>query len=153
MLVSSIFAIWFVQHLTKALITAPWGHSRFNNSWERDMDLLMSICLYGCQSSIHRCIYCIHAAGMFTTLVFSVSQETAGRGSLALFHIFPMASARNCLQVAQCLFVPLFKCFFCFEFSLLYFFFFFSCSNEILICFPPAESECHVIMLTLFRTL
>lgn len=58
----SIFTIWFVQHLTEALIITPWGHCCSYNSWKREMDLLVSICPFVCQSSVDCCINCIPAA-------------------------------------------------------------------------------------------
>lgn len=97
---SSIFTIWFVQHLTEALIITPWGHCCSYNSWKREMDLLVSICPFVCQSSVDCCINCIPAAvGSWpwrSSQNYHKVFEKAGRSFLVL-----CLSAHDFLQVRR----------------------------------------------------
>lgn len=100
----------FAQRLTEALIIAPWGHCCSGNSWGKGdglVDVRLSVCVSVCQSPppFRRCIYCIHAAGMFTSSAFPVSRGKQLDGPP--WHRFTSsqaaASALSCPQVTRCL--------------------------------------------------
>lgn len=76
---------WGVNH-------CPWGHSYSESSWIWEMDLLMSICTYVCQSSIHCCIKCIHTAGIFLTSVCLSSLKNGWKGLPGHCFISPQQS-------------------------------------------------------------
>lgn len=71
------------------MLVVSWGSCCCSrNSWKRRLDLWWSICPYVCQCSLHRCVKCIHAAGMFAALVFSGSFFLSFRNSCIGPHSF-----------------------------------------------------------------
>lgn len=84
----------FAQRLTEALIIAPWGHCCSGNSWGKGdglVDVRLSVCVSVCQSPPISPLYLLYPRGwnVHELCVSSFSGKTAGRASLAPFHVFP----------------------------------------------------------------
>lgn len=104
--------------LTEALIIAPRGHRGSSNSWVWEMDLLMSICPFVCQSPTPPTPVTPHFGAVFTVsaqlecsplvhhCVSSFLGKTARRAFLAPFHIYSGSGFSSQLPVGH----SVFKC-------------------------------------------
>lgn len=113
--------------LTEALIIAPRGHRGFGKQLGKGdglVDVHLSVCLSVplCphHSPFRRCIYCIHAAGMFTTSAFPVSRgkQLDAPPWHRLTSSRAAATAPSCSRVTRCLSASAingFLCWFCWK--------------------------------------